>query len=175
MIRLSTIIFLLIVVGYVFAQEEAEPKVTLDIKEGEIREILKLFAQALRVDLVVSPDVKGKITVFFKDVPISRALPSLLRAAGLYAELSEGILYVAPISRFIEEEREKSELRERRLLSAPLMTVIIPLSYADCRDVAQIVRKFLSKRGKVIADPRTNSLIITDIPSKVAEIKMAIK
>jgi type IV pilus assembly protein PilQ len=178
LVRLTFAIVLVIFLGglaYPIVQETAEPTVNIDIKEGKIREILQFFAQVMEVNLVLSPDVQGELTVVLKDVPLSRAFSAVLRAGGLHAELSSGILYVAPISRFIENERREKEIREARKLSSPMVTVVIPISYADGTDIALIVSRFLSPRGKITVDIRTNRLIITDIPEKVAGIKKLIE
>ena len=146
-------------------------KITIDLQNTDIRELLRILADTGKLNLVIDPDVQGNIGVRFTDTPWDQVLDVVLKNAGLGKEIQNGVLRVAKMEKLQKEEEERKKLEETKALAGPLETITEPLSYAKVGDVQKILKDMLTKRGSVIVDDRTNTLIITDLPSNISLIK----
>jgi type IV pilus assembly protein PilQ len=146
-------------------------KVSIDLPNTDLVTFLRYLADVGHLNLVCDSDVQGTATYKFTDVPWDQVLDIILKNAGLGKEIDNGVLRVAKISTLQREAEERGKLAEAKALSGELETVTRPLSYAKVGEASQLVTKLLSKRGSVIVDERTNTLIITDLPAylKTAE------
>jgi len=140
-----------------------ETRISVDFKDADILDIVRLMSEVGRFQLVVDPGVSCKLTLKLKEVPWDTALEMALRSCGLGHEEENGIMRVAPVARLTEEAAARRKLAEEQKLDRPLRTERYRLSYARAAELAPILKKFLSPRGDVVVDPRTNTLIITDI------------
>lgn len=140
-------------------------RMTIDVKGAEIRDILKLIAEHAKLSLVADPDVTATQDLFFQDKPWDQILDIVLKQAGLGKEISNGVIRVAKVEKLQKEEEDRKKLEEAKALAGELQTVTRPLSFAKASDAKAIVEKLLSKRGAIIVDERTNTLIITDLPN----------
>jgi type IV pilus assembly protein PilQ len=140
-----------------------ETDVSVDFKDADILDIVRLMAEVGRFQVVVDPGVSCKLTLKLKEVPWDTALDMALRSCGLAHEEENGIVRVAPVARLTEEAAARRKLDEERKLDRPVRTVRYRLSYARAAELAPLLKKFLSPRGDVVVDPRTNTLIITDV------------
>jgi len=141
----------------------AEAKVSVDFKDADIVDIVRLMAEVGNFQVVVDPGISCKLTLKLKEVPWDVALDMSLRVCGLGSETDNGIVRVAPVAKLTAENAERRKLAEEQKLNRPLHTIRYTLSYAKAADVAPLIKKFLSPRGDVVYDARTNTLIITDI------------
>ena len=141
----------------------AETRVSIDFKDADILDVVRLMAEVGSFQVVVDPGVSCKLTLKLKEVPWDAALDVALRSCGLGHEEESGIVRVAPVARLTEEAAARRKLAEEQKLDRPLRTSRYRLSYARAAELAPIIKKFLSPRGDVVVDPRTNTLIITDI------------
>lgn len=140
-------------------------RMTIDVKGAEVRDILKLIAEHANLNLVADPDVTATQDIYFRDTPWDQILDVLLKQAGLGKEISNGVIRVAKVEKLQKEEEDRKKLEEAKALAGELQTVTRPLSFAKASDAKTIVEKLLSKRGAIIVDERTNTLIITDLPN----------
>jgi type IV pilus assembly protein PilQ len=90
---------------------------------------------------------------------------------GLDRKLDGNVLRIATVDTLRKEADAQRAKNEAEALSVPKVTVTHFLSYARAADVVPTVKKFLSQRGDIIADTRTNSLIIQDIPGVIPEVQ----
>lgn len=139
-------------------------RMTIDVKGAEIRDILKLIAEHAKLNLVADPEVSGAQDILFYDTPWDQILDILLKHAGLGKEISNGVIRVAKVEKLQKEEEDRKRLEDAKALAGDLQTVTRPLSFAKAGEAKVIVDKLLSKRGSLIVDDRTNTLIITDLP-----------
>jgi len=146
-------------------------RITIDLQNTDIRELLRILADTGKLNLVIDPDVQGNIGVRFTDTPWDQVLDVVLKNAGLGKEIQNGVLRVAKVDKLQKEEEERKKLEETKALAGPLETITQPLSYAKVGDVQKILKDMLTKRGSVILDDRTNTLIITDLPRNIELIK----
>jgi len=141
----------------------AETRVSVDFKDADIVDIVRLMSEVGNFQVVVDPGIACKLTLKLKEVPWDAALDVALRSCGLGQEAENGIVRVAPVAKLTEEGAARRRFAEEQKLDRPLRTTRYRLSYAKASELAPLIKKFLSPRGEVVVDPRTNTLIITDI------------
>jgi type IV pilus assembly protein PilQ len=141
----------------------AEARISLDFKDADIVDIVRLMAEVGNFQVVVDPGITCKLTLKLKEVPWDTALEMALRVCGLGSESENGIVRVAPVAKLTAEHEARRKLAEEQRLNRPLRTTRYTLSYARAAELAPLIKKFLSPRGDVVFDARTNTLIITDI------------
>jgi type IV pilus assembly protein PilQ len=145
-------------------------RITIDLQNTDIRELLRILADTGKLNLVIDPDVQGTLGVRFTDTPWDQVLDVVLKNAGLGKEIQNGVLRVAKMEKLQKEEEDRKKLEETKALAGDLQTMTRPLSYAKVGDVQKILKDMLTKRGSVILDDRTNTLIITDLPKNLKVI-----
>jgi len=145
-------------------------KITIDLQNTDIRDFLRILADTGKLNLVMDPDVQGNYGFKFNETPWDQVLDVVLKNASLGKEIQNGVLRVAKVDKLQKEEEERKKLEETRALSGDLQTITRPLSYAKVSDVQKILKEMMSKRGSAILDDRTNTLIITDLPSRIPVI-----
>jgi type IV pilus assembly protein PilQ len=141
----------------------AEARISIDFKDADIVDVVRLMSEVGQFQVVVDPGISCKLTLKLKEVPWDTALDIALRVCGLGSESDNGIMRVAPVAKLTAEHQARRQLAEEQKLNRPLRTVRYRLSYARAAELAPLIKKFLSPRGDVIFDPRTNTLIITDV------------
>ncbi|MBN2359270.1 MAG: pilus assembly protein PilQ [Deltaproteobacteria bacterium] len=137
--------------------------VTIDVKDAEIGNVLRLIAETGGLNLVVGDDVKGRVTLHLRRVVWDQALLVVLRLKGLGSERYGNVLRVAPVERLLAEREARARQAELADLSAPLKTWLIPVSYARAADLLPQVQATLSPRGTAFVDERANVIIVHDI------------
>jgi type IV pilus assembly protein PilQ len=144
--------------------------ITMSLRDADLVETLRSFAQISGLNIVIQPGVRGSVTVQLEDVPWDQAFEEILKINGLGYELEGNIMRIAPTATLRTEAQERQQLEAARALSVPLQTVIKRLSYSSARSVATLLQGrggVLSQRGTVIVDPRTNTLIIKELPTNM--------
>jgi type IV pilus assembly protein PilQ len=139
--------------------------IDLRLKDADIKDVLRTFAQLTGLNIAIDPNVTGTVTVEFDDVPWDQALDIILRQNGLTYSLSGNVMRVGTIQSLAAEEARLRTLEADQQLNVPLQTVIKHLSYAKANNVKQLLDSMASKRGQIEFDTRTNQIIITEIPS----------
>jgi len=144
--------------------------IDLTLKDADIKDVLRSFAQLSGLNVVVQPGVSGTVTAELVQVPWDQALEQILKINGLDFQLEGNIMRIAPIAQLRAEAQEQQKLLEAQSLSIPLRTVIKRISYASANEVASLLRSgggasLLSQRGSVVVDNRTNTLIIKELPN----------
>ena len=147
--------------------------ISLSLKDADIRDVLRSFAQISNLNIIVQPNVRGVVTVELEGVPWDQALEQILKINKLGMQLDGNILRIAPVSDLREEAEEQQRLASAQALSIPLQTVLKRLSYSYVGDVANVLRtrgskgaggSLMSERGSITTDDRTNTLIIKELP-----------
>lgn len=138
--------------------------ISLNLKDADIKDVLRTFAQLTGLNIAVDPDVSGTVTVDFVDVPWDQALDLILRQNGLTFVLEGNVMRVGHIDRLAQETQAAAKLAEQERLNVPLTTLSFKLSYARAPEVAGLLKDLASPRARIIVDGRTNQLIISEIP-----------
>jgi type IV pilus assembly protein PilQ len=143
-------------------------RMSIDVQGAEIRTVLRSIAEFSGRNIVVGKDVKGTVSIQLRDVPWRDALTSVLRTQGLDV-VEEGAILRVDTADKLQSENLARETNQSRLEEiAPLETRVVKVNYAQAPEIRTAVLSVLSKRGSVEADARTNSLIITDLPYRLA-------
>jgi type IV pilus assembly protein PilQ len=139
--------------------------VSLDFQGADLRAVLRTFAEISGLNIVIDPSVAGSVDVALRDVPWDQALDIILRANKLGYSIDGTIVRVAPLTVLSEEEKQRLALMEAQALAGELKVMTRTLSYAKGEDVVKLLKDtMLSDRGTIQIDPRTNTLIINDLP-----------
>jgi type IV pilus assembly protein PilQ len=141
--------------------------ISVNLKDVDIKDFFRLIHEISGLNIVLDPNVRGSLTLVLDDVPWDQALDVVLRNNGLGRELEGNILRIAALDTFRKEAEEQRARTDAQALAVSKITVTRFLSYGRAKDVMPTIKKLLSPRGEVLADDRTNALIINDIPSNI--------
>jgi type IV pilus assembly protein PilQ len=164
------------------ASEERTPekiysgkKVSLDFKDADIKNILRLIAEVSDLNIITSDDVTGKITMRLVDVPWDQALEIILQAKALGMTRIGNVVRVAPLEALKKEIQAELEAKRAKEKLEDLVLELIPVNYATGKEIIPQIKGVLSDRGDIRVDERTNTLIVKDIPRNIASMKSLIK
>ena len=153
-------------------------RISLNFQDIEVRAVLQLIADFTDLNLVASDTVSGNITLRLQNVPWDQALELVLRTKGLDSRRIGNVLMVAPAVEIAERERQEIESNKQISELAPLQSEFIRIRYAKASEVVNLFEagseeggSLVSDRGSVVVDERTNSIIVTDTATKLAEIR----
>ncbi|MFZ2753175.1 MAG: type IV pilus secretin PilQ family protein [Lysobacteraceae bacterium] len=171
--------------------------VTFNFQDVPVRTVLQLIAEESNLNIVASDTVQGNVTLRLINVPWDQALDIVLQAKALDKRRSGNVVWVAPQAEIAKFEQDKEDARIAIENRAETVTEYIPVSYGNAEDIAKLLtdeskgnqasggaqggggggassqqsRGFLSSRGSLSFDRRTNTLLVIDIPARVAEIR----
>jgi type IV pilus assembly protein PilQ len=165
-------------------------RATYNFQNLDVRALLQLIADTSEFNIVVADSVRGEVTVRLINVPWDQALDIVLQAKGLDKRRNGNVIYVAPTEEIAKREQAIEDARLALEDRQSLVSDFIPISYGKAEDLARLLTKealqtssstgaqnnsesrgFLSKRGSISFDERTNTLLISDIPARVATIR----
>lgn len=172
---------------------------SLNFQNIDVRAVLQIIADFTGQNVVVSDTVQGNLTLRLQNVPWDQALDIILRTKGLTLRQSGNVMYIAPTEEVAARERLELEARKTVTELEPLRTELIQINYAKASELANLLKSgtaasgpgtggggaggqggtagsatgstLLSPRGQVTVDPRTNTLLVQDIPDKLTEIR----
>ena len=158
-------------------------KLSLNFQNIEIRSLLQVIADFTNFNIVTSDTVTGAVTLRLKDVPWDQALDIILQAKGLGMRKAGNVLLIAPKDELAAKDKLDLESRNAIQSLEAVRTQSFQINYAKAADIAvQLTAggsgpasaRILSNRGSVIAEPRTNQLFVTDIPSRLEQVQSLI-
>jgi len=142
--------------------------ISLDFQGADLRAVLRTFAEISGLNIVIDPTVQGTVDVALRDVPWDQALDIILRANKLGYLVDGTIVRIAPLAVLADEESQRRKLGEEQALAGQLEVLTKTLSYAKAEELqALLTKSALSQRGTVQVDPRTNTLIISDLRDRL--------
>ena len=144
--------------------------ISVNLKDVDLKDFFRLIHEISGLNVVLDPNVHGTLTLVLDDVPWDQALDIVLKNNGLERELDGNVLRIATIDTLRTEAESRRAQVEAQALASSRVTVTRFLSYAHSKDVVPTIKKFLSKRGEIVSDDRTNALIMMDIPQVFPEI-----
>jgi type IV pilus assembly protein PilQ len=150
-------------------------RIDVDLKDADVHNVLRILADAGRVNIVASDDVSGTVTIRLKNVPWDQALDVILQAKKLGMVRRGNIIRVAPMAELNKERELAIARRKSELELAPVETRLIPVSYASAADLQARAKDLLSPRGSVAVDERTNVLIARDVGGNLNQIEELIR
>ncbi|MEO7052506.1 MAG: type IV pilus secretin PilQ [Rhodanobacter sp.] len=163
-------------------------RVTFNFQDIPVRSALQLIADISGLNLVASDSVGGSVTLRLVNVPWDQALDVILRAKSLDKRRNGNVIWVAPQTELAKYEQDLADAKLKAQDTAELMTDYVPISYGKASDIAKLLttgsmqggggsggantqRGFLSPRGSVSFDQRTNTLLLNDTPEKIKQLR----
>lgn len=163
--------------------QDSKPKtsssnlVSLDFQDADIVPILRLLGDVSGYNIVIHPDVKGKISMRLMNVPWEQALDIVLKTFNLEKVIEGNVIRVATLKAFQEEKKAVAETKEVFGKAEDITTKVFTVNYSNVEKIKESIEKgkVLSPRGNISIDARTRSLIVKDIPSSLNEIQKLIE
>jgi type IV pilus assembly protein PilQ len=147
----------------------------MNFKDLDLKDFFRLIHEISGLNVVLDPSVKGSVTIVLDDVPWDQALAIVLDNNGLACTLQGNVLRIATLETMKTEAEARRAQLEAQALAVPKETFTYYLSYGHARDAMPVIKKFLSPRGDVVADDRSNALIVEDIPSYLPKVQNLIR
>ena len=186
------------------ARSYAGRPVTFNFQDVPVRTVLQLIAEESNLNIVASDTVLGNVTLRLVNVPWDQALDIVLQAKGLDKRRSGNVMWVAPQSEIAKYEQDREDARIALDNRVDMVTEYIQINYHNAAQILKALSEakgigsgagggaggaggggaggggageggFLSPRGRMVADERTNTLMVSDIPKKIAEMKNLIR
>lgn len=155
-------------------QYEGE-RLSLNFQDIEVRSVLQLIADFTGLNVVVSDNVRGNITLRLQNVPWDQALDIILSSRGLDKRQHGNVLMIGPADEIAARERQQLEAQRQIQELEPLRSEFIQVNYAKAADIAALIRSgdasLLSDRGRITVDARTNTLIVQDTERNLTDIR----
>lgn len=161
--------------GLMDGKEYVGRRISLDFKEVDIADVLRLIAEVSDLNVIAGDEVRGSVTIRLVDVPWDQALDVILLTKGLGFMRIGNVLRIAATDVLSQEEELRLQERRAKEKLEDLVVKLQPVNYADVGDVSGMITQLLTPRGSVNTDSRTNTLIIKDIPSVIDEATALIK
>jgi type IV pilus assembly protein PilQ len=173
-------------------QRYAGKPVTFNFQDVPVRTVLQLIAEESNLNIVASDTVQGNVTLRLINVPWDQALEIVLRAKSLDKRRDGNVVWIAPQKELSDFEQAREDARIALETRSELATEYIPINYGNAEEIAKLLTEnskssssssgggasagagskgFLSSRGSVSFDTRTNTLLVIDVPKKIAELK----
>lgn len=154
--------------------------ISLNFQNIDIKALLQVFADFTGLNLVPTDSVNGPVTVRLSEVPWQQALRIVLQSKGLVSRQEGRVLWIAPQGEWALREKKQHDAQAALEAVSPLQMLSLRLQYARATEVAQRLQggaagstggRWLSARGSVLAEPRTNQLFISDLPARVLDLQ----
>src|SRR5438105_616083 len=148
------------------ARYTGEP-ISVNLKDVDLRDFFRLIHEISGLNVVLDPAVKGSLTIVLDEVPWDQALDIVLQNNSLDKQLNGNVLRIATKTTLKSEAESQRDLVKAQAEAVEPVTVTRVLSYAKASILKDTLKKFLSSRGDILSDDRSNTLIIRDIPSVI--------
>lgn len=151
------------IVNNACAKEDGqERQFSLEFRDLELRDVLKILAQESGRNIIIPDSITGRVTLSLDKITLTDALDVILRSHGLGYITDKGVIRIVKFS-------------EAELAGEELLTEVITVNYARAADLVSQIKGILTPRGTVSVDPRTNSFIIKDIKKGLEDAKRLIQ
>jgi type IV pilus assembly protein PilQ len=141
--------------------------ISVNLKDVDLKDFFRLIHEISGLNVVLDPNVKGTLTIVLDEVPWDQALDIVLQNNGLDKQLNGNVLRIATRETLKKEAETQRDLAIAQAQAVAPVTVTRVLSYAKAATMKDTLKKFLSPRGDILSDDRSNQLIIRDIPSVI--------
>ena len=156
------------------AKYTGEP-ISVNLKDVDLKDFFRLIHEISGLNVVLDPMVHGTLTIVLDDVPWDQALDIVLKNNDLSRQLDGNVLRIATVDTLRHEAEGRRAQIDAEALAVDKVSITRFLSYAHAKDLLLPLKKFLSQRGDVVADERTNSIIVNDIPAVLPQIDRLIQ
>ncbi|MBM4319948.1 MAG: hypothetical protein FJ125_08290, partial [Deltaproteobacteria bacterium] len=146
-------------------------RITLDLRDADIHNVLRLLAKEGRINIIASEEVAGTITMHLERIPWDQALDVLLKTKGLTQSKEGEIIWITPLATLREQQKMEMEVKKVKQELDPLEVRLVTVNYADVASLSQQAATLLSSRGATSVDPRTKTMIIKDVPDHAEAVE----
>lgn len=163
------------------AADQQQPKYTgetisLNLKDVDLKDFFRLIHEISGLNIIVDSNVAGSVTMVLDNVPWDQALDIVLKDNQLGKVLEGNVLRIARVDTLTTEQQATAKLAEASVEAQPLVTRFVPVNYAKAAAIATTLKSWvgggaLTKRGNVLVDDRTNTLIISDVATQILIIE----
>ena len=149
--------------------------ISLKMRQADVKTVLRSLARIVDKNVLVKNEIKGEMTIDFHDVPWNQAFNGILRTQGLTYVWEGDIIRVITLDDMEQDLKRKTQAMGIKLVE-PLVTVVVPIDYADPKDLKENLEYFLIRgkddkpRGSVRVDVNSNSLIISAIKDDIRKM-----
>ncbi|MFN8791035.1 MAG: type IV pilus secretin PilQ [Bdellovibrionales bacterium] len=150
-------------------------RISLETNSMPVREALRFIAEEGGVNMIVADNIQGNVSLKLRDVPWDQAFIVIMKSKDLGYVRQGNVLRVATLGDLRKEEEDTISLTAARLRIEPLVVKVYPINYARVDELSGRVRDFLTDRGKVAGDVRTNSIVVTDVTQNLERISQLIQ
>jgi len=139
--------------------------ISVNLKDVDLKDFFRLIHEISGLNVVLDPAVKGTLTIVLDEVPWDQALDIVMQNNSLDKQLNGNVLRIATRATMKGEAESQRDLEKAQAEATPPVTTTRVLSYAKASTMSATLKKFLSSRGDILFDDRSNQIIIRDIPS----------
>jgi len=151
-------------------------EISIQVKDGDIRDVLNFIAEESGINMVLSEDVKGTISLKMRKVPWDQALITVMRSKKLGYVRQGSVIRISGLDSLQQENEASRRMIDSQKMVAPLRVKVIPVSYARVDELVTRIQPFLTaNRGAVISDNRTSTLIVTDTDEALTKVGRLVK
>ncbi|MFQ5903962.1 MAG: type IV pilus secretin PilQ [Candidatus Binatia bacterium] len=150
-------------------KEYTGQRISLDFKDADIRNVFRLLAEVSWLNIVVTDDVKKKVTVRLVDVPWDQALDLLIGTNGLGKERVGNVIRISTAGTLKAEKDALAAAKKAEENLEPLQTAYLSVNYAKVTDLVAKIKPALSSRGVIVPDDRSNTILVRDIKKGIDE------
>jgi type IV pilus assembly protein PilQ len=149
--------------------------ISVNLKDVDLRDFFRLIHEISGLNVILDPKITGTLTLVLDDVPWDQALYIVMKNNSLDCQLEGNVLRIAATATLKKEADDRRAQIEAQALAVDPVTITRYLSYAVAKDVVPTIKSFLSARGTIMADERSNSLVISDIPGVMPQVDRLIR
>ena len=146
-------------------------KISIITKEMQLKDFFNFIAEESGINLVLSKQIMGEVSLKLRNVPWDQALVVVMKANNLGYTRHGNVLRIASLNVLRAEEEEAQKLLISRRKVEPIHVYTVPVSYADVDKLKDKLKPFLSNRGHIAGDSLTSSLIVTDTKDHIENIE----
>jgi type IV pilus secretin PilQ/predicted competence protein len=161
--------------GLIEGKQYSGRRISLDFKDVDIDDVLRLVAEVSDLNVVAGDEVSGSVTIRLVDVPWDQALDVILLTKGLGFVRVGNVLRIAPRESLKAEEEARLQEKRAKEKLEDLVVKLQPVNYANVSEVSKMIKRLLTARGTVDVDKRTNTIILKDIAAVIDEATALIK
>lgn len=146
--------------------------ISVNLKDVDLKDFFRLIHEISGLNIIIDPNVSGTVTMVLDSVPWDQALDIVLRNNNLGKVMDGNVLRIAKVETLTAEQSAAAKLVDARIDAQPLVTKFIPVNYAKAATISTQLKQWvggggLSKRGTVLVDDRTNTLVVSDVATQI--------
>lgn len=150
-------------------------RISVETDDADLRDVFRFISDESNVNLIISDEVKGKVSLKLKGVPWDQALVMIMKAKKLGYTRAGNVLRIAPLADIKSEEEDAQKYIASKKANATFKVKTLQVNYAKVEELEKQVKPLLSAKGSVVADTRTSGLIISDVDENILRAEKLVR